>query len=1251
MPKPSKSPKTIAYHKALLELAKIEMGDLREALKRFTEVDAKTLGVERVSIWLFNEDQSEIVCKDLYRLSENIHEEGLRLQVHRYPRYFEALNENRTIAAYNAQTDSRTNEFTETYLKPLGINSMLDVPIRLQGTLLGVVCHEHTGPKRKWTIRDQDFASSIADMVSLALENFERKKAQEALHRREAILKAVNYSAEAFLKSTDWEMVIQEVLMRLGMATEVSRAYLFKNHFSEEGDRLASQLYEWVAPSITPQIDNPDLQNFSYKATGFSRFEAILSEGQPFQGIVREFPEREQWVFTSQDIQSILIVPIFVENEWWGFIGFDECLIERQWSVAEVDALRSLAGILGAAIQRKKAEEALRESEARYRTILETIEEAYYEVDLAGNFTFFNDATCRMLGYSRDELMGMNNRQYTDPENSKKLYQAFNNVYHTGIPIKGFEWEVIRKDGTKGYGEASISLIKDPNGQPIGFRGIARDTTERKRIEDALARSEERYRTLVEESFDGVFIQRGIEIIFANRRLYEMLGYKEGELVGLDHWLVYHPDYQDLTRERAKARMRGENPPTTYEVKFLRKDGSSFWGEINAKVVNFLGESGIQVWARDISERKQAEEALKESEEKYRSIFDNAVEGIYRSSLEGRFLTVNPAMARIFGYESPEEMVNKITDISRQFYAHPDQRQMFIQALEAGAGKVLGLEFEALRKDGSKIWIRDSARAVFSSDGTFQFLEGFIEDITDRKRAEEILRTERERFQSLAEGAPFGMVLIDQDGVFKYINPKFKELFGYDLNDVPDGKTWFRKAYPDPDYRHHVISAWLDDLKSFKSGEKRPRIFTVTCKNGTEKVINFIPVKLETGENLMTCEDITDLKRAEETLRQTEEQLRHSQKMEAIGKLAGGIAHDFNNLLTVIKGYAELSSIGLGTNDPLRGNIEEILKASERAANLTRQLLAFSRRQILDFKVINLNILLKDLDKMLHRILGEDIELAYHFAQPIGKIKTDPSQIEQVILNLAVNARDAMPSGGKLTIETSNVYLSEAYARTHLEVTPGNYVMLSVSDNGAGMTPEVRERIFEPFFTTKEKGKGTGLGLSTVYGIVKQSGGHINIYSEPGIGTTFKIYLPRVEEEEDHLQRKTFDIALPAGDETILLVEDEPSVRELGARILRDRGYQVYEARNGQEALAIVERYPEVKFHLLLTDVVMPGMSGKELADRLMLSIPHLKVLFISGYTDNAIVHHGVLMEGVDFLQKPFTYEALARKVREVLDR
>ena len=672
------------------------------------------------------------------------------------------------------------------------------------------------------------------------------------------------------------------------------------------------------------------------------------------------------------------------------------------------------------------------------------------------------------------------------------------------------------------YSEMDLRLAEGVGNQIAGNIANAQLFTDYRRTAEMLRESEERYRTLVEESFDGIFIQKGLKIIFANHRLHEMLGYREGELEGLDHWLVYHPDYQGLTRERAQARMRGESVPSQYEVKLLRKDGSSFYGEINAKVIGFSGEPGIQVWVRDITERKQAEE---------------------------------------------------------------------------------------------------------------------------------ILRTERERFRSLSENAPFGMAMVDKNGTFKYINPRFRELFGYDLNDVPDGRTWFRKAYPDRNYRHQVISAWLNDLTSSVSGEKRPRVFTVKCKDGSEKIINFIPVQLETGENLMTCDDITGLKQAEEALRRTEEQLRQSQKMEAIGRLGGGIAHDFNNLLTVIKGYGQISLLELKKDDPLRGNIEEIQKAAERAANLTRQLLAFSRRQVLDFKVLNLNLLLQDLDKMLRRILGEDIELVYALAEDLQKIKTDPSQVEQVILNLAVNARDAMPSGGKLIIETANVELDNTYASTHVGVTPGRYVRLSMSDTGLGMTPEVRDRAFEPFFTTKEKGRGTGLGLSTVYGIVKQSGGNIWVYSEPGIGTTFKIYLPGVDEKEDVLQQKKEDIPLSRGTETILLAEDEPSLRDLASRILRDLGYDLIIAANGEEAIQIAQEQSEKEIHLLLTDVVMPRMGGKELADRLKISRPKMKVLFASGYTDDTIVHHGVLERGINYIQKPFTPDTLARTVRQVLDR
>jgi len=653
-------------------------------------------------------------------------------------------------------------------------------------------------------------------------------------------------------------------------------------------------------------------------------------------------------------------------------------------------------------------------------------------------------------------------------------------------------------------------------------------------------------------------------------------------------------------------------------------------------------------------------------------------------------------------------------------------------------------------------------------------MRSYIDPITDPRPAERRLWEERRRFQTLLECAPFGMMVIDQDGTFNYINPKFREMFGYDLKDVPDGKTWFRRAYPDPNYRQDVISKWKKDLESLGIGETRERTLRVKCKDGKEKIIHFIIVQLETGENLVTCEDVNEHKLAELKLEEREEKYRlvvensnevilvvqngwmkflnqrtvetlgysyeelisrpigdliypedrhevlgyhqkklkgervppshvlrmvdregrirwfemntvaitwegrpatlnflsditekkqaekqmgelqsqflQYQKMEAIGRLAGGVAHDFNNILTVIKGYCQLSLLDLGKDDPVRGNVEAILKSTERASDLTRQLLAFSRRQIMDMKVFDLNILLQDLNKMLRRVIGEDIELVTVLGDPLGNVRADPGQIEQVMLNLAVNARDAMPSGGKLYIETANIELGETHARSHVDIVPGHYVMLSVSDTGVGMPPEVKERIFEPFFTTKEKGKGTGLGLSTVYGIVKQSGGDILVHSELGKGTTFKIYLPQVEEPLDQMRETAVEEELPSGNETILVVEDEEEVRKLSVKVLGRQGYDALEASNGGEALLICEQWRE-PIHLILIDVVMPQMSGPQLIDRLQKVRQGFKVLYMSGYSDDAIAHHGILKGGVSYIQKPFSADQLARKVREVLDQ
>jgi signal transduction histidine kinase/ActR/RegA family two-component response regulator len=383
--------------------------------------------------------------------------------------------------------------------------------------------------------------------------------------------------------------------------------------------------------------------------------------------------------------------------------------------------------------------------------------------------------------------------------------------------------------------------------------------------------------------------------------------------------------------------------------------------------------------------------------------------------------------------------------------------------------------------------------------------------------------------------------------------------------------------------------------------------------------------------------------------KQLEEQLLQAQKMEAIGRLAGGVAHDFNNLLTAIIGYSQLALQRIPPDDPLRHDLDEIRKAGERAATLTRQLLAFSRKQVLQPKVLDLNAVVASTSKMLHRLIGEDIRFRTILDPALKRVKADPGQIEQVLMNLAVNARDAMPNGGSLSIETANVYLDEEYARHHVEVQPGRYVMLAVSDTGCGMSAEVLSHIFEPFFTTKEQGRGTGLGLAMVYGIIKQSGGHIWVYSEPGKGTTFKLYLPLAEEADSAAEQALEQTAfLPTGTETILLAEDDAQVREFASRVLRELGYKVIEATDGQQALKEAEQTPNID--ILLTDVVMPYVGGKELSERLRSVRPGIKVLFLSGYTEYATLRQGMLGDGDAFLHKPFAPGELARKVREVLD-
>jgi hypothetical protein len=513
-----------------------------------------------------------------------------------------------------------------------------------------------------------------------------------------------------------------------------------------------------------------------------------------------------------------------------------------------------------------------------------------------------------------------------------------------------------------------------------------------------------------------------------------------------------------------------------------------------------------------------------------------------------------------------------------------------------------------------------------------------------RRRADEALRGQQELLRTVIDTNPNLIFVKDWEGRFTLVNTAGAEVYGTTPHELV-GKT---DADFNPD-QEEVEHFRRDDREVMTSGRAKLIAEEPVTNPSTGRTRWFqtvkVPLVLAEGTSrhiLGVATDITERK-------QLEEQFRQAQKMEAVGRLAGSIAHDFNNLLTAIFGYADLLAGDLPGQSSALQDVEEIRKAAARAASLTRQLLAFSRQQVLEPTVLNVNNVVENLQKMLHRLIGEDVELRAVLAPGLGNVRADAGQLEQVIVNLAVNARDAMPAGGKLTIETANTELSEEYVEAHQPVVPGRYVMFTVSDTGVGMDPEVRARIFEPFFTTKEKGKGTGLGLSTVYGIVKQSGGYIWVYSEPGRGTTFKVYLPRVDAPLEAAERPRELEGPVAGTETILVAEDDELLRPLVRGILEKLGYHVLDAANTEEALTRAREH-RGPIQLLLADVVMPGASGRDLAHRLAEARPETRVLYVSGYTDEAIVHHGLLDPGLNYLQKPFTPRALARRVRDVLD-
>ena len=1009
-------------------------------------------------------------------------------------------------------------------------------------------------------------------------------------------------------------------------------------------------------------------------------------------------------------------------------------------------------------------------------------------------FLEVNAAAIAAYGYSRKEFLRMRITDIRPVEEVPRFLRRFAR-HDKPVECQGY-WRHRRKNGE--VFDAEITT------QGITFDGkdaalvVAQDVTSRLSAERVVAQHTAYLHALTDNNPSAIVaIDMERRVQMCNPAFERLFGYHLTDIRGRAlESLVAVPGCEHETLALLTGIVRDGGVQTVAQRR--RSDGSIIDVRITGVPLIVNGEQqGCFGIYEDITERSRAESAQHRAEERYRRIFENAIEGFYESTPAGKFLTVNPAMARIAGYSSPAEMIAEIHDIGKQLYVNPSIRDEVKRRLQE-EGELNGFECKMPRKDGTIIWISMNVRALRDATGKIVSHDGTAEDITDRKVAELRRQVSTEIIHAVGATENLNDLLVEIHGAISkaldaencfvalhdpasgtFSFPLFRDKFDpppapqqlgrgcaayvfrtgepqlippetlkqlqasgeVQLEGTPS-RSWLGVPLRTPSetigvlvvqsyerenaYSEHDLEflssvggqiAFAIDRKRaearMRESEARLRVlieqlpavvwtvdtdlrFTSALGAGLarlglkpDEVVGkllseyfettdrtFLPIsahrravagepvtfQLDWKDGSYACHvepvrdalgeidgaicmalDVTDRKRLEE-------QFRQAQKMEAVGRLAGGIAHDFNNLLMVIQGYADLMADRLPPGDSLQRSAEQIQTAARRATGLTQQLLAFSRKQMLAPKVLNIHSVVGEMEKILRRLIGEDIELRTSTESDLWLVKADRSQIEQVIMNLAVNARDAMPRGGRLMIETANVELGESCAQPPTVLAAGKYVMLAVTDNGSGMDAATQTHIFEPFFTTKEKGKGTGLGLATVYGIVKQSGGYIWVYSEPGRGTTFKLYLPKIEEEVagEVFDRRPGSSDLPRGSEVVLLVEDEKGVRELARQYLEMSGYTVIEAEDGHTALELSAMHVG-PIDLVLTDVVMPGISGRELADRISRSRPGIKILYMSGYTDQAVVHHGILESDAVLLQKPFNMASLATKLREIL--
>ncbi len=1155
----------------------------------------------------------------------------------------------------------------------------------------------------------------IGGVVITARDITERKKAEEALLRSEERYRNILDNMQEAYYEVDLEGNFTYfnacAVKRLGYSDEEMQGMNFRRFVDEENARSMFETYHKVFQTGEP-------------VGGFD-WEAVSKDGERI------------WVAASVSL---------MHDEQGAPAGF--------------------RGIVRDITERKKAEEALHKSEERYRNILDNMQEAYYEVDLEGTFTYFNLPAITRLGYTGEEMTNMNYRRFTDEETIRKLYEAYHGVYLTGKPVTGFEWEVINKYGEKIPVEASISLKYDESGQPVGFRGMVRDVSDRRKAQDALRRSEEKYRTILQSIQEGYLeLDLSGSVTFFNDSICRMLGCPPEEMQGMSYRAFTSADTAKRMYQVFHAIYLTGEPGVMLDYEVIRKDGVKRSHELTASLVRDASGSpaGFRGVVRDVTERKRAQEALQRSEERWQFALEGAGDGVWDLNLKTGKVFRSPRWKEMLGYAEHE-----ISDSSDEWaiHVHPDDREPSDRELDRhlrGESPVYVSEHRIRCKNGSYKWILDRGKLIqWDHDGTPLRIIGTQTDITERKRAEEALRQSEGRYRTIFEHTATANIIVDENHVIRLANSKFEKLVGYTRKELEGKMVWttfvaeedLKRMKKYHSQRRRKEGAAPDSYEfrcSVRSGETRDLFMSVTMIPGT-------------NESVASIIDITDRKKAEEALRQSEERFRdmarlmpetvfetdeygiitfanqtafekfqyppeeldkgldithmlasedraratenigrvlagerlglneylarrkdgttfpalvhavaimkngrpsgargflidisdkkileeqfmRAQKMEAIGTMAGGIAHDFNNLLMGILGNVSLMLLSADKSHPFVDRLKNVEEYVRQGSELTKQFLGFARGGKYEVRPTQLGEFIQRGAEMFGRTKKE-IRIHQNIQEGLWIVEVDRNQMEQVMLNLFVNAWQAMPGGGDLYLSTQNVNLDESEVAP-FGVEPGRYVRVSVTDTGIGMDEAVKSRIFEPFFTTKGKGRGTGLGLASVYGIMKNHKGFVTVESEKGAGSTFTLYLPASEKTVQEERQTCGEIRKGQG--TILLIDDEEVILDVGAEMLKRLGYDVITAAGGRAGIETY-RANRDSIDLVVLDMIMPDLGGRETFDGLKEIRPDVNVLLSSGYSLNGQAKE-IMDKGCrGFIQKPFSLGDLADKIMEILD-